>query len=109
MDRTPQLPPSGGQKPTGSPAGAELVFRDVSFAYPSRPQSWVLKDFNLQVCVCVGGGRGGCWSREEHGVALPAATRCGAIGTTPHASMCLSVVLCRGVAHVPQCCMLGFS
>lgn len=49
MDRTPQLPPSGSQKPTGSPAGAELEFRAVSFAYPSRPRSFVLKDFSLQV------------------------------------------------------------
>lgn len=49
MDRVPQLPPSGSQKPTGSPAGAALDFQAVSFAYPSRPNSWVLKDFNLQV------------------------------------------------------------
>lgn len=49
MDRTPQLPPSGDQRPTGSPAGAELEFREVSFAYPSRPMSWVLKDFSLKV------------------------------------------------------------
>lgn len=51
MDRTPQLPPSGNQKPTGSPAGAALEFRAVSFAYPSRPMSWVLKGFSLQVCA----------------------------------------------------------
>jgi ABC-type multidrug transport system fused ATPase/permease subunit len=49
MDRVPQLPPSGSQKPTGSPAGAALDFQAVSFAYPSRPTSWVLKDFDLQV------------------------------------------------------------
>lgn len=49
MDRVPQLPPSGSQKPTGSPAGAALDFQAVSFAYPSRPTSWVLKDFSLQV------------------------------------------------------------
>lgn len=49
MDRTPQLPPSGSLKPTGSPAGAFLEFRAVSFAYPSRSMSWVLKDFCLQV------------------------------------------------------------
>jgi ABC-type multidrug transport system fused ATPase/permease subunit len=51
MDRTPQLPPSGSHKPTGSPAGAELEFRAVSFAYPSRPRSFVLKDFSLQVRI----------------------------------------------------------
>jgi ABC-type multidrug transport system fused ATPase/permease subunit len=49
MARTPQLPPSGTQKPGGSPAGAALDFQSVSFAYPSRPTSWVLKDFDLQV------------------------------------------------------------
>lgn len=53
MDRTPQLPPAGNAKPTGSQAGAALEFRAVSFAYPSRPTSWVLKDFCLQVCVCM--------------------------------------------------------
>lgn len=53
MDRTPQLPPAGNAKPTGSQAGAALEFRAVSFAYPSRPTSWVLKDFCLQVCMCM--------------------------------------------------------
>lgn len=51
LDRTPQLPPSGNEKPTGSPAGAALEFKDVSFAYPSRPTAWVLRNFSLEVCV----------------------------------------------------------
>ncbi|WIA37121.1 hypothetical protein OEZ86_014084 [Tetradesmus obliquus] len=49
MDRTPQLPPSGTLKPAGSPAGASLEFKDVHFAYPSRPDSWVLSGFSLAI------------------------------------------------------------
>ncbi|WIA16896.1 hypothetical protein OEZ85_013823 [Tetradesmus obliquus] len=49
MDRTPQLPPSGTLKPAGSPAGASLKFKDVHFAYPSRPDSWVLSGFSLAI------------------------------------------------------------
>eukprot|EP00879_Flechtneria_rotunda_P023796 GHRR01025195.1.p1 GENE.GHRR01025195.1~~GHRR01025195.1.p1 ORF type:complete len:485 (+),score=163.55 GHRR01025195.1:1054-2508(+) len=49
MDRAPQLPPSGTLKPTGSPKGASLSFQGVFFAYPSRPNSWVLQGFNLSI------------------------------------------------------------
>jgi ABC-type multidrug transport system fused ATPase/permease subunit len=49
MDRTPQLPPSGTLKPTGSPDGASLEFKNVYFAYPSRPDSWVLSGFSLAI------------------------------------------------------------
>lgn len=51
MDRTPQLPPSGTLRPSGSPEGAALEFRDVHFAYPSRPDSWVLSGFNLSISL----------------------------------------------------------
>ncbi|KAF6264784.1 P-loop containing nucleoside triphosphate hydrolase protein [Scenedesmus sp. NREL 46B-D3] len=49
MDRTPQLPPSGTLRPTGSPDGAALEFKNVHFAYPSRPDSWVLSGFSLTI------------------------------------------------------------
>jgi ABC-type multidrug transport system fused ATPase/permease subunit len=49
MDRTPQLPPSGTLKPTGSPDGAALELKNVHFAYPSRPESWVLSGFSLSI------------------------------------------------------------
>jgi ABC-type multidrug transport system fused ATPase/permease subunit len=49
MDRTPQLPPSGTLNPTGSPDGAALEFKNVHFAYPSRPDSRVLSGFSLSI------------------------------------------------------------
>lgn len=64
MDRTPQMPPSGTLKPTGSPSGAAVQFQSVYFSYPSRPGSWVLKDFTLtinpgQTVALVGSSGGG--------------------------------------------------
>lgn len=37
LDRRPQMVPSGNAKPHLSAEGAHLEFKDVSFAYPSRP------------------------------------------------------------------------
>lgn len=37
LDRRPQMVPAGHSKPQGSPEGAHVEFRNVSFAYPSRP------------------------------------------------------------------------
>ena len=37
LDRRPQMIPAGHAKPQGSPEGAHVEFRNVSFAYPSRP------------------------------------------------------------------------
>ena len=37
LDRRPQMVPAGHAKPQGSPEGAHIEFRNVSFAYPSRP------------------------------------------------------------------------
>ena len=37
LDRRPQMVPAGHAKPQGSPEGAHVEFRNVSFAYPSRP------------------------------------------------------------------------
>ena len=45
LDRRPQMVPSGSAKPHVSPDGAHLEFKDVSFAYPSRP--------DIQVSCCM--------------------------------------------------------
>lgn len=45
LDRRPQMVPSGNAKPHVSPDGAHLEFKDVSFAYPSRP--------DIQVSYCM--------------------------------------------------------
>ena len=37
LDRQPQMVPAGHAKPRGSPDGAHIEFRSVTFAYPSRP------------------------------------------------------------------------
>eukprot|EP00878_Enallax_costatus_P024565 GHUV01026220.1.p1 GENE.GHUV01026220.1~~GHUV01026220.1.p1 ORF type:complete len:317 (+),score=77.26 GHUV01026220.1:410-1360(+) len=64
MDRNPNMPPSGTLKPTGSPNGAAVEFQSVYFSYPSRPASWVLEDFSLninpgQTVALVGSSGGG--------------------------------------------------
>lgn len=42
LDRRPQMVPSGNAKPHVSPEGAHLEFKDVNFAYPSRPDVQVI-------------------------------------------------------------------
>eukprot|EP00775_Hariotina_reticulata_P009936 gene9936-10091_t len=64
IDREPQLPPAGHLRPLGAPEGAALSFQEVFFAYPSRPNAWVLQGFNLQLnpgqtLALVGGSGGG--------------------------------------------------
>lgn len=49
IDRIPKLPPSGELRPLKDKAGAELVFFDVHFAYPSRPTTRILNGISLTV------------------------------------------------------------
>jgi ATP-binding cassette subfamily B (MDR/TAP) protein 1 len=45
--RKPQIPLQGGKQPNGIVGDVE--FKNVSFAYPSRPHVVVLKDFSLKI------------------------------------------------------------
>ncbi|KAK9905752.1 hypothetical protein WJX75_005726 [Coccomyxa subellipsoidea] len=49
LDRHPRQKPSGNEKPMGAPEGGEVVFDNVWFAYPSRPDVQVLKGLSLHV------------------------------------------------------------
>ena len=67
LDRQPQMVPGGNSRPHGSPQGAHLEFRDVTFAYPSRPDIQVSlypnapHSANVSLAVT---GRGYCTADE---------------------------------------------
>lgn len=46
LDRTPKIPISGGYIPSHDSKG-EIVFKNVMFSYPSRPQHLILNSLNL--------------------------------------------------------------
>ncbi|KAI3684463.1 hypothetical protein L6452_33687 [Arctium lappa] len=52
IDRIPAIDSTDQQGTTTSPVKGELEFKDVDFAYPSRPESLVLRRFNLKVKAC---------------------------------------------------------
>ncbi|TPX31394.1 hypothetical protein SmJEL517_g05260 [Synchytrium microbalum] len=57
QDRIPTIPVSGGEQPPSF--DGRIEFKNVDFAYPSRPEAVVLKDFSLllepgKVCALVG-------------------------------------------------------
>ncbi|KAF6157538.1 hypothetical protein GIB67_004476 [Kingdonia uniflora] len=49
IDRVPSIDPDGQQGKTMKIVRGELEFKDIDFAYPSRPESIVLKKFSLRV------------------------------------------------------------
>lgn len=49
LDRQPRQKPSGNEKPMGAPEGGEVIFDNVWFSYPSRPDVQVLKGLSLHV------------------------------------------------------------
>ncbi|CAK0787881.1 hypothetical protein CVIRNUC_011103 [Coccomyxa viridis] len=49
LDREPKQPPAGEATPKGSQGGGEVIFENVWFAYPSRPDVQVLQGLNLHV------------------------------------------------------------
>ncbi|KAI3737379.1 hypothetical protein L2E82_27379 [Cichorium intybus] len=52
IERIPTIDSQDQQGTTIDSVKGELEFKDVSFAYPSRPESLVLKKFNLKVKAC---------------------------------------------------------
>ncbi|XP_024972070.1 putative multidrug resistance protein [Cynara cardunculus var. scolymus] len=52
IDRIPAIDSADQQGTTISAVKGELEFKDVDFAYPSRPESLVLRKFNLKVKAC---------------------------------------------------------
>ncbi|XP_069698495.1 ATP-binding cassette sub-family B member 10, mitochondrial isoform X2 [Periplaneta americana] len=48
VDRTPAIPVSGGLVPTKEPEG-RITFQNVSFTYPSRPDSRIIHDLTLDI------------------------------------------------------------
>ncbi|KAK9472343.1 ATP-binding cassette permease [Dipodascopsis tothii] len=60
-DRQSSIAPTKGVQPRGEPAGA-IVFRDVEFAYPTRPAAPVFRGLNLTIepgrNVCIVGPSG---------------------------------------------------
>nr|XP_043637818.1 putative multidrug resistance protein [Erigeron canadensis] len=52
IERVPAIDSEDQQGTTISPVKGNLEFKDVDFAYPSRPDSLVLKRFNLKVKAC---------------------------------------------------------
>lgn len=48
VDRVPTIPVSGGLVPTKEPAG-QITFQDVSFTYPSRPDTRVIHNLTLDI------------------------------------------------------------
>ncbi|KAG9345262.1 hypothetical protein JZ751_009808 [Albula glossodonta] len=71
VDRKPQVPPDGSLAP--QTLNGHLQFKNVTFAYPNRPDTVVLKDFSLelkpgQMTALVGpsgGGKSTCVSLLE--------------------------------------------
>jgi ATP-binding cassette subfamily B (MDR/TAP) protein 10 len=49
IDRTPDLPPSGSLRPFTQLHTIPLELREVWFAFPSRPQAWVLRNVSFRV------------------------------------------------------------
>nr|CAD7454572.1 unnamed protein product [Timema tahoe] len=48
IDRTPAIPLTGGLVPITEPRG-HITFQHVTFRYPARPDSLILKDFTLDI------------------------------------------------------------
>ncbi|CAG2053292.1 unnamed protein product [Timema podura] len=48
IDRTPAIPLTGGLVPITEPRG-HITFQHVTFRYPARPDSVILKDFTLDI------------------------------------------------------------
>ncbi|XP_021935969.1 ATP-binding cassette sub-family B member 10, mitochondrial isoform X2 [Zootermopsis nevadensis] len=48
VDRVPAIPVSGGLVPTEEPTG-QIVFQNVSFSYPSRPDTRVIHNLSLVI------------------------------------------------------------
>lgn len=52
IEREPAIPISGGKVPENQLSG-DIEFQNVSFAYPTRINAWVLKNFSLKVPKCM--------------------------------------------------------
>lgn len=52
IDRTPTIDSEDQQGTTINFLKGNLEFKDVDFAYPSRPETLVLKNFNLKINAC---------------------------------------------------------
>nr|CAD7392551.1 unnamed protein product [Timema cristinae] len=48
IDRTPAIPLKGGLVPITEPRG-HITFQNITFRYPARPDSVILKDFTLDI------------------------------------------------------------
>nr|CAD7198101.1 unnamed protein product [Timema douglasi] len=48
IDRTPAIPLRGGMVPSTEPRG-HITFQNITFRYPARPDSVILKDFTLDI------------------------------------------------------------
>jgi hypothetical protein len=43
LQRQPNMPPAGSERPRGSGQGGEVRLENVWFSYPSSPDTWILK------------------------------------------------------------------
>ncbi|PSN54806.1 ATP-binding cassette sub-family B member 10 [Blattella germanica] len=48
VDREPKIPLSGGLMPVNEPVG-QISFQNVSFKYPSRPDTRIIQDLSLEI------------------------------------------------------------
>lgn len=52
IERVPSIDSANQQGETIPGVKGELEFKDIKFAYPSRPESLILRKFNLKVMAC---------------------------------------------------------
>ena len=52
IERVPSIDSANLQGETIPGVKGELEFKDIDFAYPSRPESLILRKFNLKVMAC---------------------------------------------------------
>lgn len=72
IERVPSIDPANLEGETISNVRGELEFKDIHYAYPLRPESLVLRKFNLKVTACQTVGLvGGSGSGKSTVINLP--------------------------------------